>query len=45
MVLDSELETWEVNKCDLDKLETKNDSKHKHGNKLYVIERFVVNVS
>jgi hypothetical protein len=45
MVLDSELETWKVNKCDLDKLETKNDSKHKHGNKLYVIERFVVNVS
>jgi hypothetical protein len=46
VVIDSELETnvCEVNKCDLDKLERKNDSKHKHGNKIYVIERFIVNV-
>jgi hypothetical protein len=28
----------------LDKLERNNDIKHKHGKKIYVIERFVINV-
>jgi hypothetical protein len=35
---------WEVNKHDLDKLERNNDIRHKHGKKIYVIERFLINV-
>jgi hypothetical protein len=36
---------WEVNKHDLKKLERNKDIRHKHGNEIYVIERFVINVS
>jgi hypothetical protein len=36
---------WEVNKHNLKKLERNKDIRHKHGNEIYVIERFVINVS
>jgi hypothetical protein len=35
---------WEANKHDLDKLERNKDIRHTYGNKIYVIERFVINV-
>jgi hypothetical protein len=38
-------EIWEVNKRDFDKLESNKDIRHKHGNEIYVIERFIINVS
>jgi hypothetical protein len=34
----------ETKKRDLDKLEINKDIRHKHGNEIYVIERFVINV-
>jgi hypothetical protein len=34
----------EAKKGDLDKLEINKDIRHKHGNEIYVIERFVINI-
>jgi hypothetical protein len=35
---------WEVNKYNLDKLERNKDIRHKHGKKIYMIERFFINL-
>jgi hypothetical protein len=35
---------WEINKHDFDKLERNQNIRHTYGKKIYVIERFVINI-